>query len=257
MKKIRLIFSILGITLGVSGGFFAAKTESQNKPAQASVANVAFQSKDYQTAAKDPSTTTYEIGKQGDYTPSNASWSLTNIGTNQYRLQYTENSSYSNFFFVTALVKIQLSMPSYSHSNVTLVFNPLRTECSTTGSPDHAAEITVWPQSYVNYSTTYLDYQPQFTYNPNNSLDNQPSTNSLLRVAYQGSTASSHPARAAQTSVRAECKNQILDQNDNNNYRNIYFALSGYVESTSASGGHIYSCSVDFTITETNTGYVT
>ena len=254
MKKIRLIFSILGITLGVSGGLIATKTQSQVQKANASISEVTFQFKDYQHSVNDPATCTYAIGNQANYTPSNGSWSLTNIGTNQYRVQYTETSSSQEFYYYTALVKIRLSLPSYSHSNVTLNFTSLRTECSTTGSPDHAAEITVWPESYVNTSNTYLDFTPRFTYNPNNSLDGQPSTDSFLRIAYQGSTASVDPARSGSTSVRVEFQNEVMGQSTD--YRNIYFAFSGYVESTSKSGGHIVTQSADFTISETNTGYV-
>lgn len=256
MKKIRLLLSAFGVALSVCGGFLATKAHDQVKKAEATVQNVSIQFKDYNSATNDPSTCTYRIGKEGNYTPSNGSWTLTNLGTNQYRLQYSETSSSSIFFYYTALVKIQLYMPSYSHSNVNLTFNPLATECSTGGSPDHAAEITVWPEAYVNYTNTYLDYQPQFTYNPNNSLDGQPSANSLLRVAYQGSTSSADPRRAASENVRAECKIEVPSISDTY-YRNVYFALSGYVEQTSASGGHMVTQWVDFTINETNTAYVT
>lgn len=227
----------LALCVGSSALSFSNRKAVTPVEAAASIDTVAINRK-YFTARDDDyaNNTMFDVGGgTAQETSSNAVISVSSDGTYTenannypaYKFVWQENGIHQKMLYYSSVVRIAINVPAYERVRVRVLFNPIKSVMQAGGNADHAIELAA--DDRIHTSSSY-DYSfSQFKYQTNDYTTKSPGNDVLARA---GRRAEGEAATALEHSWYIVNTNEITV-----NYW-IFFAVSGYVEST---GGNSHS----------------
>ena len=257
MKKTRL-FAALGVFLGLvfsTGAALVATHSFENrsvaKTSAATLDTMVMQFKDTQVVAKDPANCSFSVGTgTSSATSSFVNWTLASDGvytegSNQYpAYKYTmeESSANSQFIYSTVVVRLSVTVQPWEHTRVRILFNPIKTVMTDGGNADHAVELAADDTLHNVYNTA--PNFSNFVYNQEDYTTKSTGDDVLARTGRRA---------AGENATACEYSWYIQNNNQTANTYWIYFAVSGYVESTKQTP-HTTTQSVRFGVNIRETG---
>lgn len=232
-KVLKVFLSTIALSLCVGSAFFATINKKAATPveAAASIDTVAINRK-YFTARDDDyaNNTMFDVGGgTAQETSSNAVISVSSDGTYTenannypaYKFVWQENGIHQKMLYYSSVVRIAVNVPAYERVRVRVLFNPIKSVMQAGGNADHAIELAA--DDRIHTSSNY-DYSfSQFKYQRDDYTTKSPGNDVLARA---GRRAEGEAATALEHSW------YIVNQNEVSVNYWIFFAVSGYVEST-------------------------
>ena len=236
----------LALCVGSSTLSFSNRKAAAPVEAAASIDTVAINRKYFTAKDSDyANNTMFDVGGgTAQETSSNAVINVSSDGTYTenasnypaYKFVWQENGTHQKMLYYSSVVRIAVNVPAYERVRVRVLFNPIKSVMQAGGNADHAIELAA--DDRIHTSSDY-DYSfSQFKYQKDDYTTQSPGSDVLARA---GRRAEGEAATALEHSWYIDNQNSVSV-----NYW-IFFAVSGYVESTSGTA-HSTTQSVRFGI---------
>lgn len=221
----------LALCVGSSALSFNNRKAAAPVEAAASIDTVAINRK-YFTARDDDyaNNTMFDVGGgTAQETSSNAVISVSSDGTYTenannypaYKFVWQENGIHQKMLYYSSVVRIAVNVPAYERVRVRVLFNPIKSVMDAGGNADHAIELAA--DDRIHTSSNY-DYSfSQFKYQRDDYTTKSPGDDVLARAGRRA---------AGEAATALEHSWYIVNQNEISVNYWIFFAVSGYVEST-------------------------
>ena len=250
MKRIKL-FSIVGAALGMvlsTGAALIATHHFENKSieetkATATLDDMAMQFKYYSVTGSDPANCSFSVG--GGNSSATSSYVTSTLaadgtyteGTSNYpAYKYTlqESAAHQQFIYASVVIRLTITVQPWEHTRVRILFNPIQTIMTEGKNADHAIEFAADDtlHNVYNTATNFSD----FVYNRDDYTTKSTGSDVLARAGRRA---------AGEAATALEHSWYITNSNNVSNQYWIYFAVSGYVESTGGNA-HTLTQSVRF-----------
>ncbi len=240
MNKIfKAVLSTIALSLCIGSAFFATTNKKAATPVEATAQldTVAINRKYFAAKDSDYSDNTHFTVGDGtaNDTSENASISVASDGTfventssyPAYKFTWQENGTHKKMLYYSSVVRIAVNVPGYERVRVRVLFNPIKSVMSNGGNADHAIELAADDHIYTlsNYNYSFSD----FIYKQDDCETKSPGNDVLTRAGRRA---------AGEAAAALEHSWYIVNQNEGSANYWIFFAVSGYVEST---GGTAHS----------------
>lgn len=234
MNKIfKAVLSTIALSLCIGSAFFATTNKKAATPVEATAQldTVAINRKYFTAKDSDYSdNTNFTVGGgTANDTSENASISVTSDGTYventssypAYKFTWQENGTHKKMLYYSSVVRIAVNVPGYERVRVRVLFNPIKSVMSGGHNADHAIELAADDRIYTqsNYNYSFSD----FIYKQDDYQTKSPGNDVLTRAGRRA---------AGEAATALEHSWYIVNQNEASANYWIFFAVSGYVEST-------------------------